>query len=84
MPVISVITNNYQDRGEDLQTRFDDLQKEHEELVKKFQLLQMDFEEDEEMIKTANDRIKKLESENRGLRVKVAKGKKEEKENEKA
>jgi predicted nuclease with TOPRIM domain len=78
MSVISVITNNYQDNGEDLKTKFAKLQKQHEELEKKYQILQMDYEEDEEMIKSANDRIKKLESENRGLRVKVAKGKKEE------
>jgi predicted nuclease with TOPRIM domain len=76
MSVISIMTNNYQDRGEDLQTRFDKLQKEHEELGKKFQLLQMDYDEDEEMIQGMGERIKKLESENRGLRAKVAKGKK--------
>jgi chromosome segregation ATPase len=80
MSVISVITNNYQERGEDLQTRFINLQKQHEELEKKFQLLQMDFEEDEEMIKNMGDRIKKLEGENRGLRAKAAKAKKEDKE----
>jgi hypothetical protein len=64
--IVNVMTNNYQERHEDMQQHVKEMESE-------MKVLRMELMESEEINETQANKIMKLESENRVLKAKLAK-----------